>query len=240
MKLLGVGVALLAVLEANLSWVNWQRYSDPHISLCCGADTLRQRALFLTVSAAVTAILALAASMALWMGQRFRWLILTAGLLFAVVTPWGRFLFPVASEPNSPYLNTALLWTAITTALASLCVLSHRNMLTPQVAKRVAWTGLLLTVGLVGACSFKVHHYNTAFANIAVGDTQSAVLAKMGAPSYREPAGNSYARYTGYPCMSSCVTRLWWEWPLTPGMEAWSVELDHEGRVIRPYRWESP
>lgn len=95
-------------------------------------------------------------------------------------------------------------------------------------------------VAAIGACSWRVHRYESALAAIQVGDAESEVIARLGAPSVREPTGAPYMRYTARPCAAPCAERLWWEWPIAPGTEAWSVELTSERRVLRTYHWVSP
>lgn len=45
---------------------------------------------------------------------------------------------------------------------------------------------------------------------------------------------------TSTRCAAPCVRRLWWVHPLLPDLEAWTVDLDGEGKVIGRYRWSSP
>lgn len=93
---------------------------------------------------------------------------------------------------------------------------------------------------LVCSCSIKVHSYNSSFSKISIGDTEDSAVARLGVPSHRERALDPYLRYTSTPCMAPCVSRLWWEWPIMPGIEAWSVEVDENHTVLRTYRWVSP
>lgn len=95
-------------------------------------------------------------------------------------------------------------------------------------------------VASVGACSWRVHLYNEAFAAVKVGDTEQQVIASFGKPGFREPADTAFLRYTATTCAKPCVERLWWEWPIAPGIEAWSVELTSEHKVLRTYHWVSP
>ena len=92
----------------------------------------------------------------------------------------------------------------------------------------------------VGACALRIHHYDSALAEVKVGDSEITVIAEMGNPSFREPVGAPYLRYTGDACTAPCNERLWWEWPISPGMEAWSVELGRDRKVVSTYHWVSP
>lgn len=49
-----------------------------------------------------------------------------------------------------------------------------------------------------------------------------------------------FARYASQPCGGDCAERLWFENRLSLDTEAWSVELDKSGRVIKKSRWISP
>jgi hypothetical protein len=75
---------------------------------------------------------------------------------------------------------------------------------------------------------------------LLVGDSEASVVARLGDPSFRERTGQPYLRYTGSPCMRPCATRLWWDWPVMRGIEAWSVELGENRNVVKTYRWTSP
>jgi hypothetical protein len=99
---------------------------------------------------------------------------------------------------------------------------------------------LAIAIVVVGSCTLKVHHYNSAFSRVNIGDTEDSAVARLGVPSYRERAGEPYLRYTGTPCAAPCTSRLWWEWPIMPGIEAWSVEVGENRTVLKTYRWESP
>lgn len=109
-----------------------------------------------------------------------------------------------------------------------------------RIFKAIGITGIAVITFIVGACVVKIRHYDAAFSRVAVGDSEASVVARLGNPGVREPTGQPYLRYTGSPCRSPCVTRLWWEWPIMPGMEAWSVEVGADRTVVRTYRWESP
>jgi len=99
---------------------------------------------------------------------------------------------------------------------------------------------LALAVIVIGSCTLKVHSYDSAFSKVNIGDTEDSVVARLGVPNYRERAFDPYLRYTGTPCVAPCVSRLWWEWPIMPGIEAWSIEVDKNHTVLSTYRWESP
>jgi hypothetical protein len=99
---------------------------------------------------------------------------------------------------------------------------------------------LAVIASVVGGCAMRVHHLNAAFSQIAVGDSEASAVGRLGDPSFRERPGEPYLRYTGSPCSKPCATRLWWEWPVMPGIEGWSVELGEDRTVVKTYRWVSP
>lgn len=104
----------------------------------------------------------------------------------------------------------------------------------------LALSTLTVAVVAVGSCATQVHRYNAALGQVALGDTEAAVISRLGSPSFRELAGTPYLRYTGTPCTAPCTVRLWWEWPVLPGIEAWSVELGQDNNVVKTYHWVSP
>jgi hypothetical protein len=101
-------------------------------------------------------------------------------------------------------------------------------------------TALAISASVIGGCEFKIHHYNAAFSKTAVGDSEALVVDRFGAPSVREDARKPYLLYATSPCMKPCAVRLWWEMPVLPGIEAWSVELGEDRIVLRTTHWVSP
>ena len=100
---------------------------------------------------------------------------------------------------------------------------------------------LLISVAIfVTSCSIQSRNRSHALERISVGDTEQKVVAAMGQPRLREPSGRPYLRYADRACASPCVMRLWWELPLLPGIEAWSVELDSSRRVVQTAHWVLP
>jgi len=109
-----------------------------------------------------------------------------------------------------------------------------------KAAQLFGLVSLAVVVAFVVYCWLLIHKYNSGLGAVAPGDSEARVTALLGSPSYSEPAGQPYLRYTGAPCSSPCVRRLWWEWPIFPGIEAWSVELNSNGQVIKTYHWVLP
>lgn len=93
----------------------------------------------------------------------------------------------------------------------------------------------------VGVCTFKSHMLNSAFDAVQMGETEAAVVGRVGAPSsMREKSGKLFTRYASLPCVGQCVERIWFENRMSLDTEAWSVELDKNGRVVKKSKWVSP
>jgi hypothetical protein len=107
-------------------------------------------------------------------------------------------------------------------------------------AKRLILASMALAVVFVASCSVQANRRTRELEQIAAGDTVASVVARLGQPSERVPAGQPFLRYTDLGCIAPCVVRLWWEWPLFRGIEAWSVDLDSDQRVLTTYHWVSP
>lgn len=89
-------------------------------------------------------------------------------------------------------------------------------------------------------CSGLSASKSRAFDSIKPGDSRKAVVDVLGAPDVRELPEQLFARYASKPCSGACTERLWFENKLSLGIEAWSVELDKNGRVIHKAYWNSP
>ena len=88
--------------------------------------------------------------------------------------------------------------------------------------------------------SVMVNRYTRDVGRIELGSSESEVVNVVGKPSHREATNKIYARYASTPCSDPCHIRLWWEAPLLPGLEAWSVEFDRNGKAIKKTHWVSP
>ena len=99
---------------------------------------------------------------------------------------------------------------------------------------------LIAVVVLVSSCSIQAHRRTLELGQISVGDSEASVLARLGEPRVREHPGQPYLLYATKGCAAPCATRLWWEWPLFRGMEAWSVDLDASRKVVHTAHWVSP
>ena len=92
----------------------------------------------------------------------------------------------------------------------------------------------------VGSCSLQSRNRTHALDQIAAGDSEGHVVELLGKPDVREMPDRPFLRYATQGCISPCAIRLWWEWPLPLGIEAWSVELDASQTVIETAHWVSP
>lgn len=101
----------------------------------------------------------------------------------------------------------------------------------------------LLLLGVLAlhfaACSGLSTSKSRAFDSIKLGDSRTAVIDAIGTPDVRELPEKILARYASKPCSGACKERLWFENKLSLGIEAWSVELDENGRVIHKAYWHS-
>jgi len=85
-----------------------------------------------------------------------------------------------------------------------------------------------------------VNRYTRDIGRTQLGLSEAEVVNLVGNPSHRETPDHMFARYASTPCSEPCQIRLWWEDPLLPGFEAWSVEFDHNGKAIKKSHWISP
>ncbi|QND49853.1 hypothetical protein HB780_30755 [Rhizobium lusitanum] len=107
---------------------------------------------------------------------------------------------------------------------------------------RVILANAIVVIAFLSIIEGHIHYdrrWRTAFETGAIGDTEKVVLAKLGHPTAREKPDRLYPGYAYTNCTMPCVERLWYE-NLIPGLEAWSVSLDGNGRVLESYHWASP
>jgi hypothetical protein len=92
----------------------------------------------------------------------------------------------------------------------------------------------------VATCLYVRAKRQEAFNSVSVGDMATSVVARLGTPSVREGPEELFPRYTSSGCRSPCVERLWFENRLALDLEAWSVSIGSDGRVVEKYHWVSP
>jgi hypothetical protein len=103
--------------------------------------------------------------------------------------------------------------------------------------------GVVITfvpVLVLGSCAYAVARNEKAFSETVDDDKRSTVVARFGSPDIEETAATPYLRYASSGCKAPCEVRLWWEHPVLPGIEAWSVEFDGQGKVVHTAHWVSP
>jgi hypothetical protein len=109
-----------------------------------------------------------------------------------------------------------------------------------KIFQRLILLLVVLAAIFVASCALQASQRTRALGKVAVGDTQESVIARLGQPSRNEPRGQPYKAYASQGCIAPCVVRLWWEWPVFHGIEAWSVELGTDHRVLQTSHWVSP
>lgn len=106
---------------------------------------------------------------------------------------------------------------------------------------RLRWACVLVPVAYAVGCAAVSHRYERGFATVVARASEQQLVQQMGPPALREPGdGAPFLRYADRPCMPPCRTRVWYENPWSLAGEAWSFELDANGRVLSKARWVSP
>ena len=110
-----------------------------------------------------------------------------------------------------------------------------------KTAKMVVAAMVLLPVLSVSSCSAISNIHGHDFAKVKEGDMAPQVIAVMGQPSDREWSGGRRVLAYGAPdCTKPCVQRLWYLNRLSLVGEAWMIELNGQGRVVRTAYIVSP
>lgn len=99
---------------------------------------------------------------------------------------------------------------------------------------------MLSPVAYVFTCTHIADERQRAFGLVRVGDTRDTVLAQFGKPSVSETKDLPFRRYASIGCSAPCEERLWFENRMTFGIEAWSIELGADRRVVHKAHWVSP
>jgi hypothetical protein len=99
---------------------------------------------------------------------------------------------------------------------------------------------ILSPVLYLSTCTYISRERVRAFDSIRIGDTRALVLKQFGNPSVYEKEGEPYLRYSSVACSTPCVERLWYENFMTFGIEAWSVEVGWDNKVVHKAHWVSP
>ena len=110
-----------------------------------------------------------------------------------------------------------------------------------KVVQLVVGVVVMLPVLYISSCTAISHVHDHDFVHVKVGDTEPQVIAAMGSPFDEEKAGGRRVPQYGAPdCTRPCVWRLWYLNRLSLVGEAWMIELDEQGRVVRTAYIESP
>lgn len=102
------------------------------------------------------------------------------------------------------------------------------------------WLVAIIPFLYMASCSYISSSRNKDFESINIGNARDITMKKIGAPSKRETSSDPFSRYASKRCQTPCAERLWYENRLTFDSEAWSVELDENGFVIKKSHWVSP
>lgn len=108
-----------------------------------------------------------------------------------------------------------------------------------SIKKALLWLLIISPVLYITSCMLVSEWRARAFDAIKVDDKRNIVINRFGMSSYVERPGVLFTRYASNQCQNPCVERLWFENRLSLGIEAWSVELNQDGRVIKKSHWVS-
>jgi hypothetical protein len=86
----------------------------------------------------------------------------------------------------------------------------------------------------IEACEIKARHYNAAFSQVTVGDSEGLVVSRLGTRISRIFV--MLPRHVPNLAPSDCGGRC----QFLPGIEGWSVELGEDRNAVRTTHWMSP
>ena len=92
----------------------------------------------------------------------------------------------------------------------------------------------------VASCAHISLNRQEAFKSIKIGDSADTVLKHLGPPSVKERPEKLFSRFANTGCEAPCAERWWFENTMGLDIEAWSVWLDADGKVLEKYHWVSP
>ena len=102
------------------------------------------------------------------------------------------------------------------------------------------WLIVVCPVLYVASCALTTELKGREFDKVKIGDTRTSVINLLGNPSVHEKQETLYALYATNKCKNPCVERLWFENRFLIGIEAWSIELVNDGRVVGKSHWMLP
>ena len=106
--------------------------------------------------------------------------------------------------------------------------------------KILIWLMVSSPVLYGSTCTIFSKFKDNAFDIINVGDSQESVIKLLGNVYVHEKSDSLFPRYASNKCRNPCVERLWFENQFAVGVEAWSVELDSQNRVVNKTHWVLP
>jgi hypothetical protein len=93
----------------------------------------------------------------------------------------------------------------------------------------------------IASCSVISQVHDHDFDRVKERDQKAQVIAIIGDPSDTEIAGGRRVpQYGAQECRAPCAERLWYLNRLSLVGEAWAIELDGRGKVVRTIFVESP
>jgi hypothetical protein len=114
-------------------------------------------------------------------------------------------------------------------------------MASPKTPLIIGGVIVLIPLLYFTSCSVVSYQNANAFEHVKVGDTEQQVISAMGKPKDREAAaGQRRLKYGMAACTAPCAQRLWYPNGMSLAGEAWSVELDASGHVVKTDHITSP
>ena len=112
--------------------------------------------------------------------------------------------------------------------------------MTKTIVKSIGILIVICAMGFLSTCEYVSNKGNSAYKQVAVGDTLQTVRTRFDMPYATQSANVGFPGYTAEGCKPGCAQRIWFvnRWSLTG--EAWSVDFDGSERVMGKYHWMSP
>jgi hypothetical protein len=120
-------------------------------------------------------------------------------------------------------------------------VLNFENGFANRTMLIVLATSAMIVAGYISGCTYHASMNSSALKAVNIGDSYNSVVLKFGRkPSVTELQGRMFGRYANIGCLHPCAVRVWFENEYLPGIEAWSLELDLNQKVVKKTHWVSP
>ncbi|WP_132142389.1 hypothetical protein [Luteibacter rhizovicinus] len=98
----------------------------------------------------------------------------------------------------------------------------------------------LTAAAAVGACAWISRQGNAAYTEIHTGDEKRQVTERFNMPFSVQRSGEGHLAFTNDLCSKPCAQRLWFDNRFSLDTQAWSFDLDEQGRVVGKNAWASP